>query len=251
MIQRSKSGVNLLRRGADANRIKSGMNLLVEMPTLNASTGMAQGERKGQWIDLTSHFLGSIIGESISPLSTFFYISVQFVHRLLPPFLFLYNPSFDRFLLVWIWLFERFTYYHSKLLYCVFYYSLHQVYYSLYHQWTLLLILSFLYDLSIVHIFSIYLLSDMLCRSFFCLTGRLIKIYILYLLRNYIPITSSTVILVFVFHNNFQSFDLYVPHHMTLPYHPRLFSLSASLASLLSPLSPVHSYGGCARPHHG
>ena len=37
--------------------------------------------------------------------------------------------------------------------------------------------------------------------------------------------------------------------HMTLPYHPRLFSLSASLASLLSLLSPVHSYGGCARPH--
>ena len=43
---KSKSGVNLLcsRRGAD----------------VSASTGMAQGERKGSWIDITSHFLGSI-----------------------------------------------------------------------------------------------------------------------------------------------------------------------------------------------
>ena len=43
---KSKSGVNLLysRRGAD----------------VSASTGMAQGERKGSWIDITSHFPGSI-----------------------------------------------------------------------------------------------------------------------------------------------------------------------------------------------
>ena len=49
-----------LRRGTDVNWIKSGAKLLsVEVPTLTASTGMAQGAR-GSWIDINCHFLGSV-----------------------------------------------------------------------------------------------------------------------------------------------------------------------------------------------
>jgi hypothetical protein len=50
------------RRVADVNCNKSGVNLLSSRrgADVSASTGMAHGERKGSWIDITSHFLGSI-----------------------------------------------------------------------------------------------------------------------------------------------------------------------------------------------
>jgi hypothetical protein len=73
----------------------------VEMPTLTASTGNRTGECDGDWIDITSHFLGSIInkGESISPLSTFFYASGANIYRRRLPHAFLsaLDHEFERF----------------------------------------------------------------------------------------------------------------------------------------------------------
>jgi hypothetical protein len=49
-----------LRRDTDVNWIKSVAKLLsVEVQTLTESTGMVQGAR-GSWIDINSHFLGSV-----------------------------------------------------------------------------------------------------------------------------------------------------------------------------------------------
>ena len=73
----------MVRRDTDVNWIKSGVKLLyVEMPTLTVSTGMAQGVREGSWTDINSHFLGRYgRGETISPLSTFFYVGATNIRR--------------------------------------------------------------------------------------------------------------------------------------------------------------------------
>lgn len=102
---------------------------VADVPTLNATTGMAQGGRKGSWIDITSHFPGSIWLRGIDISFIDFFIVVfeysssksldipflncailpertllirvhipDLLRPLLLTFLFFYIPSLERFL---------------------------------------------------------------------------------------------------------------------------------------------------------
>jgi hypothetical protein len=70
---------------------------LVEMPTLNVSTGIAQGSAKGSVESISLSYTSGVDqqgGESISPRSTFFYnLQLPFVC----PFLSAYILMFERF----------------------------------------------------------------------------------------------------------------------------------------------------------